>query len=113
MTRVKDGKLCFVRFDKAWYAKSNGIVLPCIGLECMADGGGCHWECSVSWDELCGGLVPKISIFSDAWMGIPTLRPLFKAMAKMTENIAADAFCEELKKLGWEDATQYKRPKGR
>jgi hypothetical protein len=102
----------FIRFDKAWYAESNGIRNPEINVGIYdTDGEGCVAEFIIAWQELGGKLVPQLQIFSDAWKMFAGMKDLIDDLAKYDrQDISADAFCGILLSLGFKDLTKYETP---
>jgi hypothetical protein len=102
----------FIRFDKAWYAESNGIRNPEINVGIYdTDDEGCVAEFIVAWHELGGKLIPQLQIFSDAWKMFAGMKDFIDELAKYDrQDISADTFCGILLSLSFKDLTEYETP---
>ena len=99
----------FYQLSKAWYGESNlrsTEKVDEITIGYYHPDGGTSGEFQISWEKLCGNIVPKLEVWDDGWSALSSFSDMIDFMATIDgENIAPDLFAENLRKLGIEDMT--------
>lgn len=99
----------FYIHSEAWFAKDGDAQEVVFGLYCQD--GGTSGEMMMEWIDLdVGELVPKLSIFSDAWSSASQFLDLFLKLGEVdSKNITPAEFVEILKSCGFKDMTKRER----
>lgn len=112
---MKEEKLTrgFSQLSRAWYAEANlkGMDYKdevCFGL--YYPDGSTEGEMVVQWIELGNKIVPKWTIFSDAWKVLSSFHDLIDLLREYdSKDLTPEQFCKCLLECGFVDQTKTKR----
>ena len=100
----------FTQLSRAWYGEANlknADYVDVVYFGFYSPTGGTTGEMSVKWINLCGDIVPKITIFSDAWSALSEFHDLIDLLGKHDgEDSTPEQFCQFLLKCGFVDRTE-------
>lgn len=102
----------FTQLSKTWYGDAN---LKCLNVidevtfGFYSKEGGISGEITVDWENLCGKVIPKIEIFSDAWVILTQFFDLINLLGEHdSEDPSPEEFCKYLLKCGFIDMSENK-----
>ena len=102
--------------SRAWYWHAQRNEGERIQIGFYAPGGGSSGEFHVQWVKLGNKWVPQLCVFDDAWHALLKLPGFIDMLADLDcgdgdDSITPDEFVHWLKRNGYQDLTQYERPK--
>ncbi|HBJ1646496.1 TPA: hypothetical protein LA462_000966 [Clostridium botulinum] len=100
----------FTQLSKSWYGEASLKGADCVDsvyFGFYAPEGGTTGEVSVNWINLDGKIVPKLTVFSDAWSALSQFHELIDLLGQHdNEDPTPEQFCEFLLKCGFVDRTE-------
>ena len=101
--------------SRAWYWHTQPEGEERIQIGFYAPGGGTSGEFHVSWVKLGGKQTPQLRVFDDAWHALKALPGFIDLLAALDSSgdgsVTPEEFVYWLKRNGYQDLTEYERPK--
>lgn len=103
--------------SRAWYwLAQHKEAEESIQIGFYAPSGGTSGEFHIQWINLGGKQKPQLCVFDDAWHTLKVLPGFIDLLADLDsesddKSITPEEFVHWLKRNGYQDRTQYERPK--
>lgn len=99
----------FYQHSRAWYRDANPLADGAVDDVLFGDGE--SGELKVLWRPFEDQLWPRLELYDDCWAALQRLPEVVRLLGSLDgQSVSPDAFCRELGKLGFVDATPLIQP---
>ena len=100
----------FRHLSRAWYGESslkNADYVDAVTFGFYNSQGGTTGEMTVNWVYLGGEIIPKLTVYSDAWSALSQFHDLIDVLGiHDNEDSTPEQFCQFLLECGFVDMTE-------